>query len=170
MVRSAAVVSGQYGGGGKEKTLIGGKLQKRKVRPPPVLPPPLRSALPLTEIASKAGPTKNSLDFTLTLRTIVFPSLTVIGRTLQPIRAWLLITWSTSPDFVSPVCGRVSININPLHCGSICCQQPTNWRCDRTEQSDVVLRGLFRGPRKNASEFNITFVNVWGEKNAYPLL
>lgn len=56
---------------------------KKKSPSPPVLPPPLRSAqlssaplrsaLLLTEIASEAGPTKNSLDFTRTFRTIVFP-------------------------------------------------------------------------------------------------
>lgn len=73
MVRSAGVVSRQYRGGGKEKRLIGGKLQKKKVRPLKSCPlPPPPSALLLTEIASKAGPTKNSLDFTRTFRTIVF--------------------------------------------------------------------------------------------------
>lgn len=55
-----------WGGG----VLIGGKLVKRKVRPPPVLP--LRSALPLTEIASKAGPTKNNLDSAATLSALLF--------------------------------------------------------------------------------------------------
>ena len=62
---------------GKEK-----KKRKKKSPAPPVLPPPLSSAqlssaplcsaLLLTEIASEAGPTKNSLDFTRTFRTIVF--------------------------------------------------------------------------------------------------
>lgn len=64
---------------------------KRKVRPPPVLP--LLSALPLTEIASKAGPTKNNLDSAATLRTIVSAqTLAAIGRTPQPISAELRIT------------------------------------------------------------------------------
>lgn len=87
MLRAAGVVSRQYRGGGKERRIIGGKLQKRKARP--LQSCPLPSALPLTEIASEAGPTKNSLDSTRTLRTIVFLNwLTPIGRTLQPIRAW----------------------------------------------------------------------------------
>lgn len=84
MVSAAGVVSAaRYrGGGGKDESLIGGKLQERKkVRPLQSCPlpsvqlssAPLRSALLLTEIASEAGPTKNSLDFTRTFRTIVFP-------------------------------------------------------------------------------------------------
>lgn len=89
MVSAAGVVSAaRYrGGGGKDESLIGGKLQERKkVRPLQSCPLPsvqlssaqlrsaqLRSALLLTEIASEAGPTKNSLDFTRTFRTIVFP-------------------------------------------------------------------------------------------------
>lgn len=81
-------------------------------------------ALPLTEIAGKAGPTKNSLDFTRTLRTIVLPSLTVIGRTLQPIRARLLRTWSTALTLFPQREDACQLTRSPLHCGSICCQQP----------------------------------------------
>lgn len=80
MVKSTRVVSGQLHRARGGKTLIGGKLLKRKVRPPPVVPLP--AALPLTEIASKAGPTKNNLDSAATLRTIVsVRKLAPTGRT-----------------------------------------------------------------------------------------
>lgn len=92
-MNSTRVVSGRIhraSGGGGGGGLIGGKLVKRKVRPPPVLP--LLSALPLTEIASKAGPTKNNLDSAATLHTIVSAqTLVPIGRKPQPISAELRI-------------------------------------------------------------------------------
>lgn len=72
MVRTAGVVSRLYrgGGGGKRKETYRRQVAEKKVRP--LESCPLRSALLLTEIASKAGPTKNSLDFIQTFRTIVF--------------------------------------------------------------------------------------------------
>lgn len=84
MSAAGVVSAARYrGGGGKDESLIGVFAGKKKSPSPPVLPPPLRSAqlssaplrsaLLLTEIASEAGPTKNSLDFTRTFRTIVFP-------------------------------------------------------------------------------------------------
>lgn len=129
--------------GGKEKRLIGGKLQKRKSGP--LQSCPLPSVLLLTEIASEAGPTKNSLDFTRTFRTIVFlRRLTFIGWTPQPIRGWFLITFPTALNFVSTVyrdlcqikCRHCLLSLShthtpththtytTLHCGTICCQNP----------------------------------------------
>lgn len=90
MVKSTRVVSGQLHRARGGKTLIGGKLLKRKVRPPPVVPLP--AALPLTEIASKAGPTKNNLDSAATLRTIVSV------RKLAPIGWTSAANQRTPPD------------------------------------------------------------------------
>lgn len=77
MVKSTRVVSGQLHRAGVKHL---SEASCWKVRPPPVVPLP--AALPLTEIASKAGPTKNNLDSAATLRTIVSVlKLAHIGRT-----------------------------------------------------------------------------------------